>query len=145
MSNKDAGKPRVKDGPKNADSPGLVLNTDPKVVTKASELLQPIGTDVVEKNLNTVLDAVKTVDQTCDFKGCKQKTNLVGSDCSFCKERFCFRHGLPEIHGCGDAVKRKEREEFLHPMTGKARVEQYEKQKAQHDDAFPPVLESLEE
>ncbi|XP_058116973.1 DNA-binding protein SMUBP-2 [Anopheles ziemanni] len=118
-------------GSKNAGTSELVLNTDPKVVTKAAELLQPIETDVVEKNLNTVLNAVKTVDQTCDFKGCKQKTNLVGSDCSFCKERFCFRHGLPEIHGCGDAVKRKEREEFLHPMTGKARAEQYEKQKAQ--------------
>uniref|UniRef100_A0A2M4C194 AN1-type domain-containing protein n=1 Tax=Anopheles marajoara TaxID=58244 RepID=A0A2M4C194_9DIPT len=111
--------------------PALVLNTDPKVVTKATELLQPIGTDVVEKNLNTVLTAVKQVDQTCDFKGCKQKTNLVGSDCGYCKERFCFKHSLPEIHGCGEAAKRKEREQFLHPMTGKARNEQHEKQKAQ--------------
>ncbi|XP_049286038.1 DNA-binding protein SMUBP-2 [Anopheles funestus] len=109
----------------------LVLNTDPKVVTKAAELLQPINTEVVEKNLDKVLEAVKIVDLTCDFKGCKQKTNLVGTDCSFCKDRFCFKHSLPEIHGCGEAVKRKERELFLHPMTGKAKAEQYEKQKAQ--------------
>ncbi|XP_053679350.1 DNA-binding protein SMUBP-2 [Anopheles nili] len=111
--------------------PELVLNTDPKVVTKAAELLEPIKTEVVEKNLDTVLEAVKIVDLTCDFKGCKQKTNLVGTDCSFCKDRFCFKHSLPEIHGCGEAVKRKERELFLHPMTGKAKAEQYEKQKAQ--------------
>ncbi|XP_041766772.1 DNA-binding protein SMUBP-2 [Anopheles merus] len=113
------------------DTAGLVLNTDPKVVTKAAELLQPIRTEVVDKNLDKVLEAVKTVDLTCDFKGCKQKTNLVGTDCSFCKDRFCFKHSLPEIHGCGEAVKRKERELFLHPMTGKAKAEQYEKQKAQ--------------
>ncbi|XP_058062931.1 DNA-binding protein SMUBP-2 [Anopheles bellator] len=112
-------------------APALMLNTDPKVVTKASELLAPIDTDVVEKNLNTVLAAVKTVDQTCDFKGCKQKTNLVGTDCIYCRERFCFKHSLPEIHGCGEAVKRKEREEFLHPITGKARREKEDKQKAQ--------------
>ncbi|XP_052863005.1 DNA-binding protein SMUBP-2 [Anopheles cruzii] len=111
--------------------PALVLNTDPKVVTKASELLVPIDTDVVEKNLNKVLEAVKTVDQTCDFKGCKQKTNLVGTDCGHCRERFCFKHSLPEIHGCGEAVRRKEREEFLHPITGKARREREDKQKAQ--------------
>ncbi|XP_050071298.1 DNA-binding protein SMUBP-2 [Anopheles maculipalpis] len=113
------------------DDTTLVLNTDPKVVTKAAELLQPINTQVVDKNLDQVLEAVKIVDLTCDFKGCKQKTNLVGTDCSFCKDRFCFKHSLPEIHGCGEAVKRKERELFLHPMTGKAKAEQYEKQKAQ--------------
>ncbi|XP_053659844.1 DNA-binding protein SMUBP-2 [Anopheles marshallii] len=115
----------------NDDDSVLVLDTDPKVVTKAAELLQPINTEVVEKNLDKVLEAVKIVDLTCDFKGCKQKTNLVGTDCSFCKDRFCFKHSLPEIHGCGEAVKRKERELFLHPMTGKAKAEQYEKQKAQ--------------
>uniref|UniRef100_A0A182N522 AN1-type domain-containing protein n=1 Tax=Anopheles dirus TaxID=7168 RepID=A0A182N522_9DIPT len=112
-------------------SPPLLLNTDPKIVTKATELLQPIETTVVDRNLDTVLAAVKIVDLTCDFKGCKQKTNLVGTDCSFCKDRFCFRHSLPEVHGCGEAVKRKERELFLHPMTGKAKAEQKEKQKAQ--------------
>uniref|UniRef100_A0A182QVT7 AN1-type domain-containing protein n=1 Tax=Anopheles farauti TaxID=69004 RepID=A0A182QVT7_9DIPT len=113
------------------DDPPLVLNTDPKLVTKATELLQPIETQVVDRNLDTVLEAVKIVDLTCDFKGCKQKTNLVGTDCSFCKDRFCFKHSLPEIHGCGEAVKKKERELFLHPMTGKAKAEQKEKQKAQ--------------
>uniref|UniRef100_A0A182PXR6 AN1-type domain-containing protein n=1 Tax=Anopheles epiroticus TaxID=199890 RepID=A0A182PXR6_9DIPT len=101
------------------------------VVTKATELLQPINTAAVDRNLDQVLEAVKKVDLTCDFKGCKQKTNLVGTDCSFCKDRFCFKHSLPEVHGCGEAVKRKERELFLHPMTGKAKAELYEKQKAQ--------------
>uniref|UniRef100_A0A182VWP1 AN1-type domain-containing protein n=1 Tax=Anopheles minimus TaxID=112268 RepID=A0A182VWP1_9DIPT len=115
----------------NDEDPELVLNTDPKLITKAAELLQPINTEVVDKNLDKVLEAVKIVDLTCDFKGCKQKTNLVGTDCTFCKDRFCFKHSLPEIHGCGEAVKRKERELFLHPMTGKAKAEQYEKQKAQ--------------
>uniref|UniRef100_A0A182M5P5 AN1-type domain-containing protein n=1 Tax=Anopheles culicifacies TaxID=139723 RepID=A0A182M5P5_9DIPT len=124
-------KPENVTKPVNEDDSELVLNTDPKIITKAAELLQPINTNVVDKNLDKVLEAVKIVDLTCDFKGCKQKTNLVGTDCTFCKDRFCFKHSLPEIHGCGEAVKRKERELFLHPMTGKAKAEQYEKQKAQ--------------
>lgn len=101
-------------------SPGsLLLETDPKVVTKATEILQPLPSATVEQNLDNVLEAVKTVDQTCDYKRCKQKTNMMGTSCGFCKQRFCFKHGLPEIHGCGEAVKRQEREEFMHPLPAK--------------------------
>ena len=104
----------------NCDIPTLnKLDTNPKVVNSTTELLKPIPTKVVEQNLDNVLEAVKTVDQTCDYKKCKQKTNLMGSDCCFCKQRFCFKHGLPEVHGCGEAVKKQERTEFLHPLPAK--------------------------
>ncbi|XP_055593588.1 DNA-binding protein SMUBP-2 [Uranotaenia lowii] len=109
----------------------LVLVTDPKLVTKATELLEPLPSQSVDRNLDNVLDAVKTVDNTCDFKRCKQKTNLMGSDCEFCKQRFCFKHGLPEIHGCGDAVKRQEREVFMHPLPAKTVQAQEDLKKAQ--------------
>uniref|UniRef100_A0A1Q3FXL0 AN1-type domain-containing protein n=2 Tax=Culex tarsalis TaxID=7177 RepID=A0A1Q3FXL0_CULTA len=108
----------------------LKLETDPKLVTKATEILQPLPSGTVERNLDTVLDAVKTVDQTCDYKRCKQKTNMMGSNCTFCKQRFCFKHGLPEIHGCGEEVKRKEREEFLHPLPAKTVQAQEDLKKA---------------
>uniref|UniRef100_A0A8D8JF91 DNA-binding protein SMUBP-2 n=1 Tax=Culex pipiens TaxID=7175 RepID=A0A8D8JF91_CULPI len=111
-------------------SGNLKLETDPKLVTKATEIVQPLPSSTVDRNLDTVLEAVKTVDQTCDYKRCKQKTNMMGSNCGFCKQRFCFKHGLPEIHGCGEEVKRKEREEFLHPLPAKTVQAQEDLKKA---------------
>lgn len=109
----------------------LKLDTNPRTVTKATEILKPLPSDAVEKNLDNVLEAVKTVDQTCDFKRCKQKTNMMGSNCGFCKQRFCFKHGLPEVHGCGEAVKRQEREEFMHPLPAKTVQAKEDLKKAQ--------------
>lgn len=108
----------------------LKLTTDPKLVTKATEILEPLPALAVDRNLDNVLEAVKTVDQTCDYKRCKQKTNMMGTDCGFCRQRFCFKHGLPEIHGCGEAVKKQEREEFLHPLPAKTMQAQEDLKKA---------------
>lgn len=66
--------------------------------------------------MDEVLSAVKEVDARCDFDKCKTKTNLIGQDCNLCKKRFCFKHNLPEIHGCGTAVKKEERKNFLKPV-----------------------------
>ena len=75
-----------------------------------------------------MLKNVKKVDDTCDYQGCKQKTNLMGEDCSFCKNRYCYKHSLPEIHGkftkCDELVKKKERDEFLHPKIDTRKVAQ---------------------
>lgn len=116
--------------PSNNDDGALKLSTDPKLVTKATEILEPLPSATVDRNLDNVLEAVKTVDQTCDYKRCKQKTTMMGSDCGFCKQRFCFKHGLPEIHGCGEAVRRQEREEFLHPLPAKTVQAQEDLKKA---------------
>ncbi|XP_062558483.1 DNA-binding protein SMUBP-2 [Armigeres subalbatus] len=114
----------------NTDKEVLKLNTNPKMVTKATEILEPLPSAAVDKNLDDVLEAVKTVDQTCDYKRCKQKTNMMGSNCEFCKQRFCFKHGLPEVHGCGEAVRRQEREAFLHPLPAKTVQAQEDLKKA---------------
>lgn len=79
------------------------------------ELLERIPTEVVNLKLDDVLTAVKDVDNLCDYPRCKTKTKLMGQDCELCRKRFCFKHGLPEVHGCGEAVKREERVKFLHP------------------------------
>ncbi|XP_036333557.1 DNA-binding protein SMUBP-2 [Rhagoletis pomonella] len=83
------------------------------------ELLERIPTEVVNLKLDDVLSAVKDVDNLCDYPRCKTKTKLMGQDCELCRKRFCFKHGLPEVHGCGDAVKREERVKFLHPKPAK--------------------------
>lgn len=50
----------------------------------------------------------------------------MGQDCELCKKRFCFKHALPEVHGCGDAIKKEERKKFMHPKPAKTVREEKE-------------------
>lgn len=94
------------------------------------ELLEKIPSQVVEMKLDDVLTAVKDVDNLCDFTRCKTKTNLMGQNCDYCSKRFCFKHGLPEVHGCGEAAKKNERKLFLHPKPAKTIRQEEELEKA---------------
>lgn len=80
---------------------------------KTSEMLETMSSANVNKNLDQVLKSVKQLDNTCDFLRCRTKTSLIGQDCSLCEQRFCMKHQLPEVHGCGGAVKKSERTEFI--------------------------------
>lgn len=88
-----------------------------KKVNKTSEMLQTISNTTVNKNLDEVLKTVRQLDNTCDFARCKTKTSLIYQDCKLCDQRFCMKHQLPEVHGCGGAIKKTERNEFLRPRT----------------------------
>lgn len=96
-----------------------------------TELLKTIPNQEFHNKFDDIIDTVIKVDNTCYFTKCKQKTNLMGVDCQFCKNKFCFKHGLPEVHGCGDAVKIDERKKFLHPIPEKTKREQADLKKAQ--------------
>lgn len=89
-----------------------------------AKVINPCPSDQLENDsgkLEQVLKDVKKVDETCDYPGCKQKTTLMGQTCTFCSHRFCYKHNLPEAHSeklgtkCAEVVKKKERDEFLHP------------------------------
>ncbi|XP_012253072.2 DNA-binding protein SMUBP-2-like [Athalia rosae] len=73
-----------------------------------------------EEELNDVDDfdkmiaAVTAKNRICAMSGCKRSTELIQFDCEFCKSRYCLKHGMQEIHGCGEAVRKKERKEFTH-------------------------------
>lgn len=82
-----------------------------KVKDRAKEFKEA----TTQKDLDTVIDKVKKVDNTCAFHKCKNKTVDFAITCKYCNSRFCPTHGLPEIHGCGEAVRRDERRKFLHP------------------------------
>lgn len=71
---------------------------------------------VSSKDFDDVIKKVKAVDYICSFTKCRNKTKDFAIDCKFCNGRFCTSHGLPEIHGCGEAVKREERRKMLHPQ-----------------------------
>lgn len=76
------------------------------------EMLQNIPTHVVATRLDSVLQAVRQLDNTCDHSNCRTKTSLMHMDCQCCGGRFCFKHGLPEAHGCGEAMRLAEQAAF---------------------------------
>lgn len=86
--------------------------TEDKLKNKAKELNIAVSGS---SDLDTVLNNIKKVDNTCAFAKCKSKTADFAITCKFCNRRFCTSHGLPEIHGCGEAVRREERRKFVHP------------------------------
>ncbi|KAK9873157.1 hypothetical protein WA026_021390 [Henosepilachna vigintioctopunctata] len=67
------------------------------------------------KDLDEILKNVKKIDNTCSFVKCKTSIANFAIDCKYCKGRFCPSHSLPEIHGCGEAVRRDEKDKFNHP------------------------------
>lgn len=98
----------------------LILEKN-KTVTNVINKVSSQSLENDKEKLEKVLKDVKKVDETCDYKSCKQKTSLMGQTCSMCNKRFCYKHSLPEIHAealgtkCDEIVKKKERDEFLHP------------------------------
>lgn len=94
----------------------IVTSAKPaKKVNKTSEMLETISNATVNTKLDEVLKTVRQLDNTCDFGRCRTKTSLIGQDCTLCQQRFCMKHQLPEIHGCGGAIKKEQRTEFLKP------------------------------
>lgn len=94
----------------------IVTSAKPaKKVNKTSEMLEMMSNATVNTKLDEVLKTVRQLDNTCDFGRCRTKTSLIGQDCTLCQQRFCMKHQLPEIHGCGGAIKKEQRTEFLKP------------------------------
>ncbi|XP_045474814.1 DNA-binding protein SMUBP-2 [Harmonia axyridis] len=96
----------------------------PNLKNKESDL-QKI---TASKNLDEVLENVKKLDNSCSYTKCKTSIANFAIDCKYCKGRFCPTHSLPEIHGCGEAVRKDEKEKFNHPYK---KLDQENHQKAQ--------------
>ncbi|XP_041357729.1 LOW QUALITY PROTEIN: DNA-binding protein SMUBP-2-like [Gigantopelta aegis] len=52
-----------------------------------------------------MISAVQNMDSKCHFKKCKEMTLTFSQTCQFCRQRFCYAHAMPEVHGCGDEAK----------------------------------------
>lgn len=113
------------------------------------QVINPIENADLEnaEKLNKVLTDVRKVDETCDYLGCKQKTNLMGHTCTYCKKRYCYKHSLPEAHSekmnlsCSENVRKKERDEFLHPKIDTRSA----KKKDEHDKAKKTLEQKLKQ
>lgn len=99
----------------NANQAARMSAKPAKKVNKTSEMLETISNTTVNTKLDEVLKTVRQLDNTCDFGRCRTKTSLIFQDCTLCQQRFCMKHQLPEIHGCGGAIKKEQRTEFLKP------------------------------
>lgn len=89
-----------------------VTQTNEKKIKNKDKALK---TATTSNDLDTVLDKVKKIDNTCSFLKCRTKVADFSIHCKYCNNHFCTTHGLPEIHGCGEAVRRDERRKFEHP------------------------------
>eukprot|EP01054_Gregarina_sp_Poly1_P001611 Gregarina_sp_Poly_1__1610@NODE_1408_length_4208_cov_111_912340_g938_i0_p1_GENE_NODE_1408_length_4208_cov_111_912340_g938_i0NODE_1408_length_4208_cov_111_912340_g938_i0_p1_ORF_typecomplete_len1039_score151_62AAA_12/PF13087_6/1_3e52AAA_11/PF13086_6/1_5e51AAA_11/PF13086_6/2_2e03AAA_30/PF13604_6/5_9e24Viral_helicase1/PF01443_18/3_1e14AAA_19/PF13245_6/3e14AAA_19/PF13245_6/1_6e03ResIII/PF04851_15/1_6e08PIF1/PF05970_14/1_4e05PIF1/PF05970_14/70zfAN1/PF01428_16/4_3e06UvrDhelicase/PF00580_21/8e06PhoH/PF02 len=47
----------------------------------------------------------------CFVHDCPKLVNLLGQICRHCNRKYCYEHGLPEIHGCGAAARQWARQE----------------------------------
>jgi ATP-dependent RNA/DNA helicase IGHMBP2 len=68
------------------------------------------------EDFDSVIAEFQEMDKRCPWSNCKIPTDLVGLTCAHCRQRFCISHGLPEIHGCGEAACKAARREFRHPQ-----------------------------
>ncbi|CAH2001811.1 unnamed protein product [Acanthoscelides obtectus] len=93
----------------------MSVTTTVKTESKLKNKEQDIKKAVNSKNLDEVIQKVKAVDNSCSFEKCKARIELFAIECKFCDRRFCTSHGLPEIHGCGEAVRREEKRKMMHP------------------------------
>ncbi|EEC14669.1 DNA-binding protein Smubp-2, putative [Ixodes scapularis] len=61
-------------------------------------------------------------DRTCADPTCQEKLHTVlagtGGPCPFCKRGYCFKHALPEAHGCGDEARAHARAAWLKSRGG---------------------------
>ena len=68
--------------------------------------------NVDEEDLDKLLESFNKLDNVCNQEKCKEKISVLGVTCPHCRTRFCLSHGMPEVHGCGDAAKREARRQI---------------------------------
>lgn len=64
------------------------------------------------EDIDAILEEHMKENKKCGFAGCKDSTELMGRMCAFCRSRFCLKHAMPEIHGCGDAASLEAKKNF---------------------------------
>ena len=65
-----------------------------------------------DEDLDALLAEMKLADSTCKFQNCPKNVSLLGVLCQFCKERYCTKHSVAEVHGCGEVAKLQSRKDL---------------------------------
>ena len=80
------------------------INAEKMYKKCSSERRKPAKTK--DDDLDTLISEFTNQDSTCAHPRCNKSVTLIGFKCSHCSRKHCVEHNLPEIHGCGDNVKR---------------------------------------
>ncbi len=78
-------------------------------ITVASRIKANPITTAKTDDFDELLEIFQKSNDTCSYKGCKVLTRTLGQNCEFCPNRFCLKHSLAEVHGCGEEAKRQAR------------------------------------
>lgn len=65
-----------------------------------------------EEDVDALIAQFTAEDSICSFEKCKMSVLTLGQKCEFCVRTFCLKHGLAEVHGCGEAAKLFARKAF---------------------------------
>lgn len=80
-----------------------------KKLTKRGKVEDKVGEGEEEDDFDELISKVMASDRTCSFEKCGEKLHTAlagfGGPCPFCKRGFCFKHALPEVHGCGEEAR----------------------------------------
>ena len=60
-----------------------------------------------------LLDAIVAAAGSCPVIHCSKSTKTTGATCAHCRLRFCYDHGMPEVHGCGNDARSGARKAWL--------------------------------
>lgn len=71
--------------------------------------------------------------ERCHWQGCGQSVNILNMKCRHCHMKYCYEHGLPEAHGCGDAARQWAKREKPLNAQQHAIVEKRLKQKLEEE------------
>lgn len=77
------------------------------------------------EDIDALLEEHMAENKKCNVAGCKDSTELLGRTCPYCRSRFCLRHALPEIHGCGDLAAADAKKVFRNQARGNIRLMTY--------------------
>ena len=103
--------------------PAASTGAKPKKKKKSDKVKKQKDKKGEEEDFDTLIAAAMKENTTCNFHKCKEYTTCLGQDCGFCCKRFCLKHHIPEIHGCGNSAKANarmqiSREGVLHRGSG---------------------------
>lgn len=75
-------------------------------------------------DIDSILDEFKKLNNSCGYtvynKQCKNSIKTLGQKCDFCGLIFCLTHHMAEVHGCGDAVRIKAKQDHAKYAMGGA-------------------------
>ena len=58
-----------------------------------------------EEDFDALIASAMQMNSSCHSPRCKENATILGQNCMYCVKRFCLKHHMAEMHGCGAAAK----------------------------------------